>query len=321
MRYPQSIALCCLSLLVALAAGLPAQEPGKTAGKFVAENNNPDNDTKPAPQGEPEEGESSLDVLPPVTPEEATKVQREILLDRDRFIFSEVEFDAPIRGEGKNPAEFDAYNEVLLHARQFPTLELEKAANRDLSYRDLYQESGRDFQFDLVYFEGRLKRLVDIKPNSRLEEMGVKHLYEGWMFPKDGSIPICILVTEKPEELSTSQEYPEAVPIRYAGYFFKLIHYHAREKRDDDPSRNKLMRAPLIIGHSFTIDPTWNQADDDDGDLMLFLGWFGMIGLVTGLAFGLYFYFRTGDLQHKNTMKNMQTNNPFDGNEASENQG
>src|SRR5438094_1424958 len=49
-------------------------------------------------------------------------------IDKDRFIFGQIEDDAPARTEENNPSEYEAFNTVLLHARQFPAAELEKHA-------------------------------------------------------------------------------------------------------------------------------------------------------------------------------------------------
>src|SRR5688572_29686936 len=58
-------------------------------------------------------------------------------IDADRLMFAHVEDDAPVRGEERNREEFEAYNAVLLHARQFPNDELERHARKGLTFRDL----------------------------------------------------------------------------------------------------------------------------------------------------------------------------------------
>src|SRR5438045_8372076 len=74
-------------------------------------------------------------------------------IDKDRFIFGQIEDEAPFRSEEKNPSEYEAYNAVLLHARQFPAAELEWHARRDVTFKDLFRNAN-EFRLELVYFEG-----------------------------------------------------------------------------------------------------------------------------------------------------------------------
>ena len=87
-------------------------------------------------------------------------------LDTSRFMFSQVESDSRIRSEDRNPDEYRAYNYTLMHANQFPTSELLDHARKDVTFRDLLSESRTDYQFQLIRFEGRLKRMTKLGRNG-----------------------------------------------------------------------------------------------------------------------------------------------------------
>lgn len=239
-------------------------------------------------------------------------------LDADRFHFTRVEDDAPVRSEDQNREEYEAYNDVLLHARQFPAAELEAHANRDVTFLDLVRPIRQDFQFKLLYFEGRLAKLRRVEPNRGLAVAGVADLYEGWMFPADGSDPMCVLTTERPPGLEPSRGYDPRPPVAVAGYSFKLIRYESAEKDPNDPTRYRVRRAPLVMARSFTLLPT----PDADGGRAWRTGFLpGMLGVLAGLAVVvavLTLLFRRGDRAARRALENRRDRNPFDGGPPSE---
>jgi hypothetical protein len=237
-------------------------------------------------------------------------------IDTDRFHFTRVEDDAPLRSEAQNLSEYMAYNDVLLHARQFPAAELEAHANRDVTFRDLVRPVRQDFQFDLLYFEGRLAQLRRGDPNKGQAAAGVTDWYEGWMFPLDGSDPMCVHVTELPPGLQPSREYDPRPRVAVAGYYFKMIRYESSEKDPDDPARYRVRRAPLLLAKSFTLLPT---PDAEDSWRTGFLP--GMLGVLAGVAVvvaALTLWFRRGDRAARRALEDRRARNPFDGEPPSE---
>ncbi|MGL6094450.1 MAG: hypothetical protein ACRC7O_01440 [Fimbriiglobus sp.] len=231
-------------------------------------------------------------------------------LDTDRIIFSDVEYDAPVRGEDKNRGEFMAYNEVVLHARNFPDYELRKAARKAITFRDLLSKAGRDFQFDLLFFDGRLAQLRDVKPTKPLAAAGVTALYEGWVFPTNGADPMCVLLTELPAGLEPSAAYSPAKPVSFAGYYFKLIQY---ESANPDP-KLRIRRAPLIIAKTLTLGAVPPADEDIDGSWWYgFLpGMVGMFALIGSVVVGMTWFFGRGDKAHKRAIADLrEKNNPF----------
>lgn len=232
-------------------------------------------------------------------------------LDTDRFHFTLVEDDAPVRSEGQNREEYEAYNDVLLHARQFPAAGLEAHALRDGTFLDLVRPVRQDFQFKLLYFEGRLAKLRRVEPNRGLAAAGVADLYEGWMFPAGGSDPMCVLTTELPPGLGPSREYDPRPAVAVAGYSFKLIRYESAEKDPQDPTRYRVRRAPLLMAKSFTLLPA-PDADRGDSWRTGFLP--GMLGVLAGIAMvvaALTLWFRRGDRAARRALEDRRARNPF----------
>jgi hypothetical protein len=218
----------------------------------------------------------------------------------------------------ENWEEFAAWSRVALHARKFPTAELERAARRDLGFADLFREHRRDYQLDLVYFEGQLIALRrDDKPPPQLVEAGVNAWYEGWLVPKDeagNGNPISIAITELPEGLEP-QSGGRGQPlmnrsVSFAGYSFKLMQYESREPRPDDPTKRKWKRAPLLIGRSVTLheDPAANVRDQWRYGFVWPM--VGGLAAIVAVAVGLGWYFRRGDRRVRAEM-DARSRNPF----------
>jgi hypothetical protein len=237
-------------------------------------------------------------------------------LDADRFQFTQVEDDAPLRGEDLNRSEYEAYNEVLLHARQFPAAELEANAYRDVTFRDLVRPVRRDFQFKLLYFEGRLAQLRRGEPNKRMTAAGLSDWYEGWIFPADGSDPMCVHVTELPPGLTPSQKYDPRPRVAVAGYYFKMIRYESSERHEDDPARYKVRRAPLLLARSFTLLPTPDAGRGDSWRTGFLPGMLGVLAGVTVVVAALTLWFRRGDRAARRALDDRRAHNPFDSDPA-----
>ncbi len=232
-------------------------------------------------------------------------------LDPDRLSFKGVEDDAPVRGEADNPLEFEAYNVVLLHARQFAAGELAAAANRDVTFRDLVLPVRQDFWLKLVALDGRLLRLRKYEATKPLQAAGVSHLYEGWLYPSAGDAPLCFLATELPAGLDPSLTYSPAVPVTAAGFVFKLMRYESAEPHPTDRDRGRLRKAPLLMGRSLILRPK-PPADTSDPWAGGFVPGFGLVvGGLLAAAFGLTAWFRRGDRAVKQDLTARRHQNPF----------
>ena len=234
-------------------------------------------------------------------------------LDPTRPHFARVNWDSAVASADANPDEYLAYGEVVRHALQFPTADLIRAGDRTVTPRDLLTDTGRDFQFRLLAFDGRLKKARRIQPPRPLVEAGVVDLYECWLFPARSDTPMCLLATELPAGLAPSLDYDPARPVTVAGYLFKRMHYESQEPDPANPARRLTRRAPLLIGRSFVLtDPP--PADPAANNwLTAFLpGILAVVGGVGLVAGGLSWWFRRGDRATRRALDARRAVNPFE---------
>jgi hypothetical protein len=232
-------------------------------------------------------------------------------IDKDKRFLTDIRDGTPFQTDPSN-GEHTAYSSVLKHAREFPTAELERFARRDVSFRDLFLNTD-EFRLELVYFEGRLKQLRRTEPTTELKEAGVNDLYEGWLFPRDESNPVCVLATELTPGLEVQKDLRAEMdrPVGFAGYFFKKFRYESRKVNPKDPSRYQDRLAPVLMGHSITplAEPA-GQADDPwlSTFVPAVLGGSAGLGLMVVV---LMWYFRRGDRAIEQTVAARLEKNPF----------
>ena len=232
-------------------------------------------------------------------------------LDADRRHFSLVEWDAPVRGEDRNPDEFGAYNDVVLHARLFSDADLRANASRDVTFRDLVVPTARDYQFKLLAFEGRLTRVRRLEPTKPLKAAGVANLYECWVFPTGVSDPLCLLTSELPEGVEPALDVKPVRTVTLAGYYFKLMQYESRTPNPKTPGRDVVRRAPLLIGKSFAVTPEPSRDGGAAWREGFLPGLAVVVGSVVAVAFGLTAWYRRGDRAVKAAVEARRDRNPF----------
>jgi hypothetical protein len=179
-----------------------------------------------------------------------------IAFDKNRAFLSVVDFTLPSLGTA-GKGEHDTYCALALHTSLFTNAELLAAARKDVSYSDLMVKNDRlreDIRFELVRFDGRLKRLKKIGTYPELREAGITNLCEAWVFP-DGSVnPICILLNECPEGLEPNLEYEKALPVTVAGYFYKITQYETDRPNTKNPGKPVYQNAPLLVGQTLQMN-------------------------------------------------------------------
>ncbi len=250
--------------------------------------------------------------LPEPRPAIQVDPQAKFQIDKDRRILSALrgKDPSPMRTSLEDHDEFDAYNEVVLHASQFPAAELQEAARLDVSYGDLFAKTREDYRFELIAFRGRLKRLRKIESNDFLREHGIAALYEAWVVPTDETNPVCFLITDKPEGVEPNLDYKSSYPVLASGYFFKLMEYESKEPSEKNKGKYLTRRAPLLMGKSLAVGPV----DDLDGGgpwREVFLpALLTSLGLFTIFALGVTWYFRRGDRRSIQILESKKPN-PF----------
>lgn len=230
-------------------------------------------------------------------------------LDRELRVFRRIRDNAPIAKAEDNWEEVSAWSRVLLHARRFTPEELERYA-AGVKFADLFTDNRRDYKLDLVKFEGRLVKLDPIRPNDKLRAAGVEGVYEGWLVPKDEprGNPVCVVFTDPPEGVEPVGRVNKWVS--FAGYSFKLLWYKSGERDKDDPNKNVLKKAPLLLGRAVINRP------DPDAPGRLSWGAFAnaatlaVLGLLAVVG-GLTWWYRRGDRRARQEVRAHRGRNPF----------
>jgi hypothetical protein len=147
---------------------------------------------------------------------------------------------------GVGTPETAAYAEVLALANYTSDRAFRRAADADVTYYNLFTDPAQ-YRGDVVRIEGRLRRLLRWKPPPEAAAKGVNNLYEAWLFNDDAGYgnPFCVVFTELPPGLAPRDKFEPAVPVSFAGYFFKKFRYQAPDKKWRD--------APLLIGHTLVL--------------------------------------------------------------------
>ena len=230
--------------------------------------------------------------------------------DKDRRFVGGVKDLTPLRGEAADHDEYDAYNELVIHAGKFAFPDLASAARHDVSYGDLFSKNRADYRFEIIEFQGRLKRLKKIEPNEYLKDSGVKELYEAWIFPANDSNPMCFVMTEKPEGLEPREEYNPSYPVTATGYFFKLFEYQSKEPSEKTKGKFLTRRAPLMVTRSIAVGPP-DEVDGGGPWREVFLpALLTFLGFMAAFALGVTWYFRRGDRRSIKILESKK-GNPF----------
>lgn len=237
-------------------------------------------------------------------------------IDKDKRIYAGIRDDARIQSEAENTDEYLSYGEVLQFANQFPAADLEAHARRDVSFKDLMGPYRADYKLDLILLEGRLHRLKQVPATPALEAAGVRAIYEGWLYPRGETDPVCLWLTEAPADLTPSQHYDSPPTVRFAGYVFKVMRYESEEADPADPKRGKVRRAPLLIGKSVTvIGGAFTPGAEWQGSFVpAFLTGLGVLSVI---GFGLAWWYRRGDRAVRAAVADRTRSNPFAGDDVS----
>jgi hypothetical protein len=187
--------------------------------------------------------------------------------------------------------EIHSYYDAVDKGYRHPSRSFANSARKDLTYAHLFQEP-RKYRGTVVHFEGRLRRVRRYDPPLMLSQLGVRDLYEGWMFDLEhhGGNPICLVFTDLPPGLTVGEDLQGRVA--FDGYFFKKYRYQA-----GDTGPGQAREAPLLIGHAPVLleqvataseSPSWSTTP-------LIVGLFTLIFVTLGLAVALHWWYRRGD--------------------------
>ena len=170
----------------------------------------------------------------------------------DRAIFAEIVDFKPVASQDKNPREYDAWIEYVLHAKNQDTRELNAYPVRDLVPLD-FAKLPRAYRTELIRFDGKLVCARRLVPPAALRAGGVEELYEARFVPLDESpnTPVSIVFVDLPESLAAvrgkpPEEWLDADGwVTASGYFFKTMSVPGDHA-------NAVVNLPLLIGRGLT---------------------------------------------------------------------
>jgi len=257
--------------------GIPAwaQEPGQTPRPTVTE-----------PVREPtEEEQVRLDKALP---------EWESVKDDAPFVYSsKVQMDAVKMRRALD--EERAYNYTLIHAHRQPVERLRQFSAKNVPVANLYHDIHVDYLRELVHVEGRLALVTAMKATEDLPSVGIKELYECWVFPNGMTHPVCVVVSELPEGITPGEN--QTARVAFDAYYFKLWHYETRKPKDPakDPDKKQWEKAPLFLGKTFDVrGTTTEEAASAPGVLY---GVAAALVVLVGIGVAITWYFRRGDRQ------------------------
>jgi hypothetical protein len=216
----------------------------------------------------PDEKGPALDDRPPLPGvTDPTLAERLPIPNPDRAIFAGrwdakknpipntgiVDFEE-IASEKKNSDEYMAWHEIVQHAKQFSTNQLEEYARKDLTRDDLIGlgPPPRIYRLSLIRFEGKLIKVRRLTATKSLRDAGTMEVYEAQLvaFDDPPNEYVSFVFTELPLALKSLAEKPveEWMDVNadavVAGYFFKV---------KQDPLQTE--KLPVLIGKSLTMLP------------------------------------------------------------------
>ncbi len=183
------------------------------------------------------------------------KPPEKFAIKTDRLMFTKIEDHKPVASAADNHGEYSAWVEVVMHAKQFATADLEAAATRDLTPFDLIKPIRTAFRCELLRFDGKVvcaRRLPAPAFFRDDPQSEIKEMYEVRLVPLNESplTPVSVAFLELPDALAKVRD---AKPGEWvdtdgwfstAGYFFKTMSVPGDE--------GKLLSVPVLIGKSVT---------------------------------------------------------------------
>lgn len=158
-----------------------------------------------------------------------------------------IEDFTPVASEKQNSQEYQAWHELILHARQFTTAELLEHARTDIVREELIEKTRQQLRLNLIRFHGFVVQARRVQPTTLLQQAGISSVYEAILelLDEPPNDRLSFVFTECPKELGQLAQAPldtwlslDRLPAAVAGYFFKV-------KPDPD--------LPILIGKGLQI--------------------------------------------------------------------
>src|SRR5262249_15896145 len=122
--------------------------------------------------------------------------------------------------------EVQAYDEAVVNAARTPASVFFKSVRPEITYVQLIETPGR-YRGEVVRIDGRLARVVQHDTLRMVEQAGVKHTYEVWLFSdhyrdREGKAnPALLICPSIPAGIPLAEKVEKDVAVTFVGYFFK----------------------------------------------------------------------------------------------------
>lgn len=251
LKFPTA-ALVAVAALCALVCGLV---PGAVSGASTQPTGSQNaSGQKKDKEGSADEDLNRIDRRSPVPADSPRRKAYDKLRipNTDREIFTEIVDFKPVAAQDKNPREYDAWIECVLHAKSQSARELDEYAVRDLVPLD-FAKLPRAYRTELIRFDGKLSCVRRLVSPPQLRSAGIKELYEARLVPLDESpnTPVSIVFIDLPDSLAAvnskaPEEWLDADGwVAASGYFFKTMSVPGEQA-------NAVVSLPLLIGKGLT---------------------------------------------------------------------
>lgn len=195
-----------------------------------------------------------------------------------------IEDHARMRSDAENKMEFLAYYDALLTAHGASNAGFARGARHDIPFVSLWEDPSK-YRGDIIHIEGRLYRVRKLDAAFFVHDMGVRQLYEGWVYTdNEGTqFPWCIVFTDPSPGITTGERMD--VPVSFDGFFFKRYRYLAKS--------GKVRECLLLIGHSPVPDRA--AAADARWPTLLIVGLASLVGTTITLVVLLTWWYKRTD--------------------------
>ena len=148
---------------------------------------------------------------------------------------SGVEFQAIVDKAPMKTRENAAYSILLERARSTSAPTLARESRRDLMFTHLWERPER-YRGVPIHIQGTALRILSYEVNPALAPSG--RIYEAWVYSDESrAFPYVLTFEDAPPDLLIGPDVH--LPVRFDGYFFKLLGYRAGDKG---------RVAPMLIG-------------------------------------------------------------------------
>jgi len=171
-----------------------------------------------------------------------------VQLDKVDIDFKSVKDKTPLLTPLDNPAEFDAFNKVLMKASTQPLERLKRFSLRGLGYENLVGDEQRQFHLrELIQIKGDLKYPLTeiVAVPLPLKKFGIEKLYAAWVeVPGAPNQLVQVIFVDLPVELGMADRGRYKITVD--GYYFKLLEYPDEEEIEGVVKQVKRL-APLLL--------------------------------------------------------------------------